>query len=338
MYYGQGIFVQTLGFAVCAIGYNLESGAGEALLYDSLKQLNRENQFMKVNGRLELVFQSAFILSFLGGGYLAVRDYGLLFRFSGIMALVSVLSALFFTEPEVGRRGSDKTEGDSQAPPPGGTLGSRVILSVVRQSREAFTILRKTPSLFALIVFVELIFTFTTILFFFLQTHWKASGLSEWDIGVIYALQCGLSGLAGLFAPRVEKRLGPRGILMIMPVLLVLFLWGVALTPWSGGFFVATGLLEGVIIIAVSDYINRKIPSETRATVLSFQSMTFSSFMILLFPLVGLAGDRLSLEMAFLLLAVTGTLFYLVFLFFFRRAAREGQPVPEGEEESVSRS
>ena len=88
-------------------------------------------------------------------------------------------------------------------------------------------------------------------------------------------------------------------------------------------FFAATGLLEGIIIIAVSDYINRRIPSANRATVLSFQSMAFSLFMIILFPLVGIIGDHLSLEAAFLMFAVLGTAGYLAFLWFFRRVKLE---------------
>jgi MFS family permease len=335
MYYGPGLFTQIIGFAVCAIGYNLESGAGEALLYDSLKQLGREDQFMKINGRLELILQTAFIFSFLGGGYLAVKDYGLLFLFSGIVVLLSVFSALFLTEPVIGRKNHPGDEKNAEDAPVNSSLGARVILSVAGQTRDAFTILRKTPSLFALIVFVELIFTFVTILFFFLQTYWKASGFSEWDIGLVFAFQCGLSGITGLFASRVEKKLGPRGILLFMPLLLVLVLWGVALTPWSRLFFISTGLLEGVIIIAVSDYINRKIPSKTRATVLSFQSMIFSAFMILLFPLVGLVGDQFSLNTAFILLALTGTAVYLVYQYFFRRVNREGAVLPEQEDESL---
>jgi len=335
MYFGQGLFVQILGFAVCAIGYNLESGAGEALIYDSLKQLAQEDRFMRIKGRLELILQTAFVISFLGGGYLAVRDYGLLFLLSGIVVLLSVVSALFFIEPAIDKTQSPGDQEDTRDSRSDSSLGVRIFHSVVRQTRDAFTVLLKTPSLFALIVFVELIFTFVTILFFFLQTHWKAAGFSEWDIGLVFAFQCGLSGITGLFASRVEKRLGPRGILLVMPLLLILVLWGVALTPWSRLFFIATGLLEGVIIIAVSDYINRKIPSETRATVLSFQSMIFSAFMILLFPLVGLAGDRFSLGTAFTMLALTGTAVYLVYLIFFLRGKREVRSVPEGDGETV---
>ena len=101
-----------------------------------------------------------------------------------------------------------------------------------------------------------------------------------------------------------------------MPAALVLCLWGIALTDFKEIFYILTGIIEGILVVAVSDYINRLIPSETRATVLSFQSMTFSFFMIIIFPAIGWTGDFFSLSGAFTAVASAGTLFYVLFLLF----------------------
>lgn len=317
MFFAENFFLQVLGFSFCALSYNLESGAGEALLYDSLKGLEREETYMKINSRKELLLQAAWILSFLGGGYLAVRSYPRLFALTAFLCLAATGVALLFVEPPVVDPPIMYPPGAHPPvvdPPVGG-----IFSSIVDRGREGVSLLKDRPVVFLLIVYTELIFTFTTILFFFLQTNWKAGGLTEWDIGLIYALRCGLSGVTGLFAPGVEKRLRPRRILIAMPLLLIICLWGVALSPRGILFFIITGLLEGIIIIALSDYINRRIPSGIRATVLSFQSMVFSFFMILLFPLVGMIGDRVSLSVAFLLCAVIGTVLYFIFLYVFGR-------------------
>ena len=47
MFWSRSFALQLLGFIVTAIGYNLESGAGEALLYDSMKELGIENEYKK---------------------------------------------------------------------------------------------------------------------------------------------------------------------------------------------------------------------------------------------------------------------------------------------------
>ncbi|HWQ30940.1 MAG TPA: MFS transporter, partial [Negativicutes bacterium] len=63
---------------------------------------------------------------------------------------------------------------------------------------------------------------------------------------------------------------------------------------------------------AMSDYINKMIPSENRATILSFSSMVFSFFMIIVFPLVGMLGDLYSLGFAIKCLGGLGILFVAV--------------------------
>jgi MFS family permease len=73
---------------------------------------------------------------------------------------------------------------------------------------------------------------------------------------------------------------------------------------------------ESVIFVAVSDYINKMIPSENRATILSFASMVFSFFMITLFPLIGVVGDKYSLSFAFICLAIVGSILVLINSYF----------------------
>jgi MFS family permease len=73
---------------------------------------------------------------------------------------------------------------------------------------------------------------------------------------------------------------------------------------------------ESVIFVAASDYINKMIPSENRATILSFASMMFSFFMITLFPVIGVIGDKYSLRIAFVGLGVVGSILVLMNSYF----------------------
>lgn len=169
-----------------------------------------------------------------------------------------------------------------------------------------------------LILFSELIFTCLVCLFFYLQNYWKQSGFTEFDIGIIYACSAIISGLIASRASRIEARIGEKGVLLLMPLLLVVFLWGVALTDYSHLFYIATGIIEGVLIIAISDYVNRMIPSLYRATILSFHSMCFSVAMIIVFPLFGAVADGYSMKTAFILLACIASIGYLLYLVFGR--------------------
>ena len=82
MFFSQSFPLQAFAFAATALGNNLESGAGDALVYDSLLILNEENRYMHVAGRQELVYQLTSILTFMLGGYFALHSYALVFGLS----------------------------------------------------------------------------------------------------------------------------------------------------------------------------------------------------------------------------------------------------------------
>jgi MFS family permease len=315
MFFSQEFFLQILGFAVCAIGYNLESGAGEALVYDSLLLDGRKDDYMVINGRKELVYQSAAIAAYLVGGYLAVRSYPLVFSISMGIALVSLVSGLFFKEPHIEKtiNAEDHETKDSRI-----SFGKKIRTSMIRQAVESLKVVRRQPRIAFLIIFSELIFTIMTSLFFYLQNFWKGEGRDEFYIGGILAIASLVAGLTSIRAQKIEKMIGERGVLITMPLLLIVCQWGIALTPWQAPFYIMTGIIEGLLIIAISDYINRLIPSQNRATILSFQSMTFSLFMLVCFPIIGWVGDTLSLKTAFVGMAVFVTIIYVLYLFLAR--------------------
>lgn len=314
MFYSTSFALQVLGFIVCALNYNLESGAGEALLYDSMLLLERKDEFMRIKGRQEFLIQCAAILAFLCGGWLAVQSYSANFALSALVCCGAICTGFLFQEPPIGRDRRSRVAG----------VLSSILRATRRQTLRSLGVIRRRPRIALFILFSELIFAFGTTEFFYLQNHWKALGRDEWYIGVIFAVQCAVSGITGLLAPRIEKRLGERGILISAPFLMLICLWGIALSSIPALFFVLLGILEGVLLVAVSDYINRLIPSRYRATILSYQSMVFSFFMILLFPLVGWIGENWNLSLGFFVLALIASGSTAGFLIFYGGTAVPG--------------
>ncbi|MBI9103597.1 MAG: MFS transporter [Spirochaetales bacterium] len=318
MFFASSFWIQLFGFILTALGYNLESGAGEALIYDSLVLGGEKDRFMKVKGVQEFLFQLSFIFSFLAGGYLAVTSYGTVFGITGVTVIISLIVALFFREARVSKNEpGEESERGGDAQTRGGAKGFLFLAgrSIKEQVLGSMKVLKERPRIGLLILFSEIIFVFYTTEFFYLQNFWKGEGLNEWGIGIIYAIQCGVSGITGLLAPKIEKKIGEKGILMAGPVFLALGMWGIALTPYSAAFFVASGILEGILVVAISDYVNKLIPSEYRATILSLQSMCFSMGMIFLFPLFGFISDTVSMKVSFLATAVLATLGGGIFIF-----------------------
>ncbi len=304
MFYSSSFFIQLVGFMICAIGYNLESGAGDALIFDSLKLDGKDIIYMKIAGKRELTYQSAAIIAYLVGGYLATRSYPAVFSISMGLAFLSVVTAFFFMEPIL--------EPDQPHVP------RPIFATLKEQTVKSVQVVKDNPRIGFLILFSELIFTGITTEFFYLQNYWKGMGYTEFMIGIIFAVSALVSGITGYKAAKIEKRIGVSGVLVMMPIFLIFCLWGIALTPLHMVFYALTGIIDGILIIAISDYINRLIPSEQRATILSFQSMAFSFLMIIFFPIIGFIGDTFSLETSFFILAAFMTVLCAIYLIFGR--------------------
>ncbi len=303
MFFSRSFSLQLIGFVLCAVNYNLESGSGEALLYDSMKILGRENAYLRVKGRLEFVIQTASVTAFLAGGYLAVNHVEINFLGTAVLVLAALIVGIFFTEPPFmekrSKKGQEEKKEVSERIPGAATLIKQTFLSL--------GVIRKRPRIAFLILCSEVPFVFATTAFFYLQNFWKNGGRTEFYIGVVFALQCSVAGVTSLLASKVDARLGERRLLLLAPVLVAGCMWGIALTPVPALFFICSGFFEGLLLVSVSGYINRLIPSAYRATVLSFQSMVFSLMMIMMFPLVGFIGQHKSLQDGFLFMALVST-------------------------------
>lgn len=285
-----------ISFIFTALSYNLESGAGDALIYDSLKEIGDEESYMKVSGRKELFYQVAGVISFFVGGYLATKSYDIAFLITIIIAVLTIVQSFTFKEPTVGRVKSETPEGN-------------VFIS---QLKTSWKVIIKKPKVGFLILFTQILMAFCTCIFFYLQNYLKGYGYSEAIIGVIYAVCSLASALVSTQVHTIEKKIKEKGILLLTPLLTVGCIWGIALSKYHYVFFVLLMITEGIIYVSISDYINKMIPSESRATILSFASMVFSFFMITLFPIVGVIGDEFSLITAFKFLGSVGLVFIVI--------------------------
>ncbi|OJV66535.1 MAG: MFS transporter [Clostridiales bacterium 38-18] len=317
-----------ISFIITALSYNMESGAGDALVYDSMKAVGRENEYMKVGGNKEMIFQLANVVSFLAGGYLATKSYPLAFAVTIVIGLFTVIYAFGFKEPPLAPKllsDSNQTNELNQTTESSETTESNQITeshqktellenedtkerySMYKQLTESLKILKGHRRLMFLILFSQFLMSFTTTVFFYLQNYMKGDGYSEFTIGSVYAVTGVLGAILAPQVFRIEAVIKEKGILVAMPIIIALSTWGIALAKYHFLFYIPISLAEGLIFVAQGDYINKVIPSEKRATLLSMASMVFSFFMITLFPIVGILGDYMTLKGAFMVMAILGT-------------------------------
>jgi len=271
-----------LAFVFVALGYNLESGAGDALVYDSLVQAGRQDRYMRVKGRQEIAYQAAAIVSLVASGIVATFDYLLAYYLAlGIHALSFGL-ALTFVEPDVGR--------------PGAAAKRRGLVFHVADSLRA---LRDHRVILVYVLFIEGFSLFCTTFRFYFQNFLKSRGFAEWQIGAALAGSAVAGMIGAANAHRVEKLLGERRLVSFSPFLAIAAFAVIAFTRAELPAFTLCCALDGILYVSFSDYLNRLIPSERRATLLSFQAMAFSLMMIVFFPAVGAVAARIGFKWAF---------------------------------------
>lgn len=285
-----------ISFVFTALSYNLESGAGDALVYDSLKEIGEEHSYMKISGRKEFFYQIASVISFFVGGYLATKSYNIAFVLTIVIASINIMQSFTFKEPSIGRI---EAKGDNKN-------------IFVKQLKASIKVIIDKPKIGFLIIFTEIVMAFCTCIFFYLQNYLKGDGYSEAVIGIIYAVSSLGSALVATQVHRIEKKIKEQGLLLLIPLVAVVCIWGVALSSFHYIYFIVLMLMEGILYVSISDYINKMIPSENRATILSFSSMVFSFFMITLFPFIGMIGDRYSLSVAFKALGSLGSVLVII--------------------------
>ncbi|AIO18657.1 Inner membrane transport protein YdhC [Candidatus Izimaplasma bacterium HR1] len=301
--YGNNVVLIGLAFIFCGASYAFESGSGEALIYDSLVMTNDQDKFMKINGNREIIFQLSSTLALLIGGYLALMSYKLNFLVVFIAFTVALIPVLLMKET---KQNSVKKHSN---------FNDLVYEHFVRSTKTVFN----DKNLTFLIILGALLAAPVTSIFFYFQLYLSESlNYPEYLIGILLAVHSLAGALGGYLASRLEKKFQEKLLLYIVPLLLVVSFWAIQVDLIVFVPFVLLGFLDSLLYIVLSDYVNRIIPSEQRATVLSFSSFAFSIVMIIIFPILGAIAKYSSYKISFLILAGLVSVLYVALLLVLR--------------------
>ena len=265
--YARSMGPLALAFVLNAWSYNLLSGSDEALLYDSFLCLDRERRYFHAAGRMALAAEIAQAAGVLAGGILARRSYALCYLVSAGIQAVAFISGVFLTEPN--------------AAPDRGRVTVRAHFAA------SFALLKDRALRRVLLRFAVLFAGYTTA-FFYAQQLYHDRGFDTLGVSVIL-LGMGLAASAGALLSRpVAGMLGKyaahaEGFALAAGLALM----GVRAVPVSLAGFALASFANALLGPLHSAALNRRIPSDRRATVISVSSMCFSACMIVLFPLTG---------------------------------------------------
>lgn len=282
-----------LGFAISfifsALGYNLQSGSEEALVYDSLKILNREDEYLRINGRLNLIIEVSSALAVFVGGFLSKNNFKLSYIVAVIISLCALLVSINFKEAKIVEKiNKEKSK-----------------IDVKNHFKECVRILKSNKRILNYLTFFSSIYAFSATIYFYNQQYLSDNGYSRLAISIILLINGLIASLGSVFSSKIYNRYRSKAIALI-PVLLSTF---IVIIGYSKGNFILLNLWIINLFTAIlqpisSNLINSMIESEQRATILSLESMFYSLSMIILFPISGYIGDLFSLDISFRILGL----------------------------------
>lgn len=293
-------FSQLILFEITVgIAGSLLSGADLALLFDTRKALDADQvaPHSKEIARLGFMRSVAEGLGALAGGLLALRSFDLMVLAQSLSAWVCLVLALFMVEP-----------------PYKNTSGKAVDMRIAAILRYLWS---SDPVLRAVFFAIPVYSLMTFHAAWLIQPYWESKGVSLALFGVLWCGQSLMVALANHWGFSIERKKGPVFVLVMIGALPVIGHFGMAwLGGWAGilagGFlFFGRGLGQVILVNAL----NRRIPSEFRATANSLTSFTFRFGFITTGPLVGFVADGQGLTTALNLLGVVAiAVFALIML------------------------
>jgi MFS family permease len=303
-FWGLVAFELMLGVSVSML-----SGADLALLYDSEKALAAEDvEHTQSLAQLGFTKSVAEGLGALLGGLLSMWSFDLMILVQSVMAWGCLWFALMVIEPPV--------ENNADTPRRAISLGE-IWAHVARGD----PILR--------LVFIALpIYNIATInVVWLIQPYWENMGLPLAVFGVLWFAQSLTVAVASKCGYVLERTRGPVHALIIIGILPVIGIFGMA---WIGGWggivlcfvlFFCRGLYHVILVNAM----NRRIPSEFRATVNSLNSLVFRFAFIITGPFVGYIADLYGISIALNVIGLWSIMAFVLIMLPLIRAVRTMQ-------------
>lgn len=261
---GMNIWVLIAGAVLEGLGRAFFSGTAKALLYETLQEKKRVNEFLSIFGKTSSMEQLSLGLSAVLGGFLAIVSLSFVMWIAVIPQLLCFLCTFFFVEPKQhsGNRGN--------------------ALTVLKNSFQGIIKNRRLR----LVSMAEVLgFGFGEATFYFQAAFFKML-IPEWQIGLVRSINhlCGTASF--WYAGQMIRRFGNKRILIGENVLTtVVRFFAIVFPGMLSPYIIAmTSLTYGLCSTARNTLMQREFSDAQRSTMDSIVSLGGS----LLFSIVAI--------------------------------------------------
>jgi MFS family permease len=293
---GSTFWIFLIAQILMSFCWALKSGADSAFIYDSLKELRKEDQYESVFGKVSFIWMFSLTIISIVSAYLAsIIGFRALFFISVAFYLIALLISLTFKEPPIHKHLQEK--------------------SYFKHLKKAikFTISHKVVRNF--IIYYGLFAAVTHLMYFVIQPYYEFSGLPRYILGITMASYFLFAGIGHLLAGKIMKIVSEKRLLISLLLIsslsfIVLFNINLIIAIL---FIAISSFASGVRDIFVEKEINIHTKSYHRATVISIKSISKSLMYAVFAPLIGLFVDIYSPNAAFLMMGI-GLFIFLIYI------------------------
>lgn len=287
-----------LGTLAASIHMALRSGTDTSFLYDTLQQLNKENDYERTYGNIVFYENLFAVLAGISGAMIA-DHFGLVVPFWITLgfSFIALLIALSFTEPKIHR-----------------TTGE---LKYWEHIREVGRYIWRHPFVLHIIVLSIMLGTTLGLLDEYGQLYFTAVGLPIFILGYLAAIGNGIEALGGKFAYKLS-RFSRKNIFTVSILISAIGFLLVGLTKsWISIPFVFLPYFAYYLIspLLLSD-LHKELPSGQRATGESFVSLADSLFLIPVALGFAFLADHISIFTAYTAVGLLVVIYLVLFLSF----------------------
>lgn len=287
--FSSGFFQFLIAELVLGIGQSFISGADSAMLYDSLKNDHKENEYAKYEGRVISVGNFSEAIAGLLGGLLATISLRTPYITQAIVSAIAIPAAFTLIEPSSNIKARIK--------------GIKDIFNILH-----FTLIEHSR-LRNFILFSSLIGAATLTFAWFIQPYLIEIKMPLPLFGVIWTILNLTVGFAAFFAHRIESIFNEKqatGFIYIS-IATGFIITGLWYSYYMLILVFVIYIIRGIATPVLKDYIHSLINSDIRATVLSLRDMFIRIIFAMTGPIWGWVIDNQGLKTGF----ITAGIFFL---------------------------
>ncbi|HLC56485.1 MAG TPA: MFS transporter [Candidatus Nanoarchaeia archaeon] len=278
--FSTNFYMLVLFSIIFAFKNTLTSGTQEAVIYDSLKELKRENEYKKLLGRWNVLAMIGATIGGVAGGFMASKFIRLPFLLSIPLAVIYLILFILTIEPEYKKQQHN---------------------NVFKQMHSSVKILISNKQLLLLSLYGLFSFGIAESSYHLTQIFYDFVKLPVAYFGIVAAFGAFMGAFGSLLSYKLSNKFGDNKTLIvskildgIMLVLATIFLGYVGII-----FMIILAFFRAIGSPIVSHLLNKQIESKNRATILSINSLLMNIGYVIFAPLIGYFADIYTIATSF---------------------------------------